>query len=62
MATKTSNFEFEKPDVNDFYDIEVQNRNWDKVDQELKKVTYGTEELIEGESELLTGTFYFVYE
>ena len=62
MATKTSNFEFEKPDVNDFYDIEVQNRNWDKVDQELKKVTSGTEELIEGESELLTGTFYFVYE
>ena len=35
MATKTSNFEFVKPEPNDFYDVNVQNENWDKVDEEL---------------------------
>lgn len=62
MAEKTSKFGFTKPDVNEFYDVNVQNENWDKVDEELTKITFGTEELIEGESELPTGTLHFVYE
>lgn len=37
MATQTSNFGFIKPDVNDFYDVQVQNENWDKVDEEMGK-------------------------
>lgn len=36
MVNKTSNFGFAKPDVNEFYDVQVQNENWDKVDEELK--------------------------
>ena len=63
---QTSNFGFTKPDVNEFYDVNVQNENWDKLDDVLNgmsaKITCGTEELIEGESELPTGTLYFVYE
>jgi len=38
MATKTSNYEFTKPDANDFYDVQVQNENWDKVDEQLKNI------------------------
>ena len=34
MAQQTSNFGFTKPDPNDFYDVEVQNENWDKVDKQ----------------------------
>lgn len=37
MATKTSNYEFNKPKQNDFYDVDVQNENWDKVDEELSE-------------------------
>ena len=37
MATKTSNYEFNKPEKNDFYDVDVQNENWDKVDEELSE-------------------------
>ena len=37
MANQTSNFRFTKPDVNEFYDVNVQNENWDKLDEELKK-------------------------
>ena len=37
MATKTSNYEFNKPEQNDFYDVDVQNENWDKVDEELSE-------------------------
>ena len=62
MAKQTSKFGFTKPDINDSYDVNVQNENWDKLDEELKKITCGTEDLIEGESELETGTLYFVYE
>ena len=62
MIKETSNFGFIKPDVNEFYDVNVQNENWEKLDKELKKITCGTEDLIEGESELPTGTLYFVYE
>ena len=62
MAKQTSNFGFTQPDVNDFYDVKVQNENWDKLDKQLTKITHGTEDLVEGESELPTGTIYFVYE
>ena len=62
MAKQTTKFGFEKPEMNDAYDIDVQNSNWDKVDENLVKITYGTEELIEGESVLETGTIHFVYE
>lgn len=37
MATKTSNYEFAKPEQNDFYDVDIQNGNWDKVDKELSE-------------------------
>ena len=37
MATTTSNYEFNKPEQNDFYDVDVQNENWDKVDEELSE-------------------------
>ena len=37
MATKTSNYEFNKPEQNDFYDVDVQNENWDKLDKELSE-------------------------
>lgn len=37
MATQTSNFGFTKPDVNEFYDVEVQNENLDKIDETLKQ-------------------------
>ena len=35
MAQQTSNFGFTKPDPNDFYDVEIQNENWDKVDEQM---------------------------
>lgn len=35
MAEQTTNFGFTKPDVNEFYDVQVQNDNWDKLDEEL---------------------------
>lgn len=37
MAKQTPNLGFTKPDVNEFYDVQVQNENWDKVDEQLKK-------------------------
>lgn len=37
MAKQTSNLGLIKPDVNEFYDVSVQNENWDKIDEELKK-------------------------
>ena len=40
MSTETTNLQLTKPDVNDFYDIQVQNTNMDKIDtayQEIKK-------------------------
>ena len=35
MAKQTSNFGFAKPDVNEFYNVQVQNENWDKADVKL---------------------------
>lgn len=37
MATKTSKYEFNKPEQNDFYDVDVQNENWDKLNKELSE-------------------------
>lgn len=38
METRSNNYEFLKPHEDDFYDIEVQNGNWDKVDEALKEI------------------------
>ena len=62
MSTRTPNHGFYKPELSDFANIEDMNENWDKIDEELPTITYGTEELIEGESKLPTGTLHFVYE
>ena len=35
MAKQTPNFGFIKPDVNEFYDVNSQNENWDKLDEQL---------------------------
>ena len=37
MSTETTNFGFKKPAETDYYDVNVQNDNWDKADQEIKK-------------------------
>ena len=40
MSTKTTNYDFTKPAENEYYDVNVQNDNWDKADEALtKKVT-----------------------
>lgn len=36
MANKTTNYELVKPLASEFYDIEVQNGNMDKIDAEMK--------------------------
>lgn len=59
MAQTTTNYGFKKPEPNDFYNVEDQNENWDKVDE---MITCGTEDLVAGTSALKTGTLYFVYE
>ena len=35
MSYKTPNFGFVKPEPSEFYDVQVQNENWDKVDEQL---------------------------
>lgn len=41
MANETTNYKFTKPAANEYYDVEVQNQNWDKVDETLNaKVNY----------------------
>lgn len=39
MAKQTPNFGFKKTDVNEFYDVNVQNENWDKVDELFKSLS-----------------------
>ena len=36
MATETTNYHFSKPAETDYYDVNVQNDNWDVADQTLK--------------------------
>lgn len=38
MGTETENYKFQKPGEDDFYDITVQNQNWDLVDEELYEI------------------------
>ena len=35
MAGQTTNFKFTKPDANEFYDVNVQNENWEIVDKQM---------------------------
>ena len=37
MATTTDNYGLIKPGIDDFYDIGVQNDNWDAVDTALEE-------------------------
>lgn len=36
MATETTNYHFSKPAETDYYDVNVQNNNWDAADREMK--------------------------
>lgn len=38
MSTKTTNYEFIKPDLTDAADITATNENWNKVDGKLKEL------------------------
>lgn len=38
MATETTNYHFSKPAETDYYDVNVQNNNWDVADQALKEL------------------------
>lgn len=38
MATKTTNYNFVKPELSDVADITAQNKNWDTLDSELKTI------------------------
>lgn len=62
MSTTTPNLGLFKPSLSDIADITKLNENWDKIDAELTPINYGTDDLVAGESELKTGTIYFVYE
>ena len=68
MSKTTTNFNLIKPELTDPADITAMNENWDKIDEQLKKLesgggySYGTEDLVAGTSELATGKLYFVYE
>lgn len=35
MATESENYKFQKPDENEYYDVGVQNKNWDILDKVL---------------------------
>ena len=36
VATETTNYHFSKPAETDYYDVNIQNNNWDVADQTLK--------------------------
>ncbi|MGE7115088.1 hypothetical protein ACQKIM_27675, partial [Lysinibacillus sp. NPDC047702] len=36
MAEQTPNYNLTKPDINEFYDVEVQNNNMDIIDTAIK--------------------------
>lgn len=48
MATSTSNCRLTKPSPEDFYDIEVQNENLEVIDQKLKELEMGVDQVREG--------------
>lgn len=35
---KTENYEFNIPEENEFYDVEMENENWRKLDAALKEI------------------------
>lgn len=35
---KTENYEFNVPEENEFYDVELENENWQKLDATLKEI------------------------
>lgn len=35
---KTENYEFNIPEENEFYDVELENENWQKLDAALKEI------------------------
>lgn len=35
---KTENYEFNVPEENEFYDVELENENWQKLDTVLKEI------------------------
>lgn len=45
MATTTDNYSLTKPSTEDFYDIKVQNENMEIIDQKLKKLEIGIEDV-----------------
>ncbi len=47
MATSTSNYNLNKPSPEDFYDIEVQNENLEVIDQKLKELETGVDQVRE---------------
>ena len=48
MAASTSNYRLTKPSPEDFYDIEVQNENLEVIDQKLKELETGVDQVREG--------------
>ncbi len=48
MASSTNNYNLNKPSPEDFYDIEVQNDNLEVIDQKLKELETGVDQVREG--------------
>ena len=51
MANKTTNYELVKPLASEFYDVEVQNGNMDKIDAEMKANADGIKALRDGQKD-----------
>lgn len=50
MANKTTNYDLTKPFESEFYDVEVQNGNMDKIDAQMKANADAIEALWDGQS------------
>lgn len=55
MATETKNYGFIKPDINEFYDRNIDNENLDKIDEELKRIEEAAGNLDDLDTEEKTG-------
>lgn len=51
MANKTENYELTKPLASEFYDVEVQNSNMDKIDAQMKANADAIKDLQDGQAE-----------
>lgn len=49
MANQTENYKLTKPLASEFYDVEVQNGNMDKIDAALKENADGIKNLQDGQ-------------